>query len=312
MPGADAFPPISVVVCTRDRPDSIGRTLDSIAKQRYPRFEVLIIDQSRGEHTRRLVDEFRPRIAELRYMHLERPGLSHAYNTAIRASNARMLAFTDDDAVAPPDWLKSIAAAFANHPGVALLYGQVLIPEELAGRENQDGVTPGLPIPRRRLLDRRHGFQVFGMGANFAARRDLFDRVGGFDEVLGGGAPLQSSQDFDFGYRVFKSGDSTLLEPDVVVYHYGFRSNEEWPATVRSYGVGVGGFYFKHVRMGDAYAARLLLSTLLSSIARCAKRLLQRQPAATQWAYARNILAGIFTSMRFPVDRRLRIYRSPA
>ena len=312
MPGAEGFPPISVVICTRDRPDSIGRTLDSIANQRYPKFEVLVVDQSLSEDTHRLVDEFRPSISQLSYLHLERPGLSRAYNTGIRASNYGLLAFTDDDAVAPPGWLESIADAFANHPAVGLIYGQVLIPEELVERENQDGVTPGLPIPRRRLLDRRHGFEVFGMGANFAARRELFDSVGDFDEVLGGGAPLQSSQDFDFGYRVFKSGNSTLLEPDVIVYHHGFRSHEEWPATMRSYGVGVGGFYFKHVRMGDAYAARLLLSTLLSSIARCAKRLLQGRPVATQWVYARNILTGILRSTRFPVDRRSRVYRSAA
>jgi glycosyltransferase involved in cell wall biosynthesis len=312
MPGAEASQPISVVVCTRDRPDSIGPTLDSIARQRSQAVEVLVVDQSKGERTRQVVDEFQAKIAQLRYLHLERPGLSHAYNTAIRATTAPLLAFTDDDAAAPPDWLDSIAAAFTGHPGVDLVYGQVLIPDELVERENRDGVTPGLPIPRRRLLDRAHGFEVFGMGANFAARRRLFEEVGGFDEMLGGGAPLQSSQDFDFGYRVYRSGRSTLLEPDVVVYHYGFRSHDEWPATVRSYGVGVGGFYFKHVRLGDAYAARLLVQTLLGSTARWLKRLVRRQPATTQWAFVRNIVRGMLRSTRYPVDRRLRVYRSPA
>ena len=43
---------------------------------------------------------------------------------------------------------------------------------------------------------------IYGMGANFAARRGLMERVGGFDEILGGGGPLKSSQDFDLQYRV--------------------------------------------------------------------------------------------------------------
>jgi GT2 family glycosyltransferase len=148
------------------------------------------------------------------------------------------------------------------------------------------------------------------MGANFAARRTLFDRVGLFDEVLGGGGPLQSSQDFDFVYRVYKSGESTLLEPDVVVYHHGFRSHVQWPSMMGSYGMGVGGFCLKHVRMGDLYAARLLLRFLALGSARLVKRVLTLKPAGGQWAFLRSLVAGMARSFRFPIDRRLRLYRA--
>src|SRR5207248_7386650 len=130
-------------------------------------------------------------------LRLRTPGLSRAYNVGIREADGELLAFTDDDVVAASDWLRGIALAFAGHPEAGMLYGQVLVAPELEARENRDGVTPALTIPRRRVLDRQHGFEVFGMGANFAARRALFERVGLFDEVLGGGGPLQSSQDFD-------------------------------------------------------------------------------------------------------------------
>jgi GT2 family glycosyltransferase len=302
------LPPVSVVICTRDRPDTIGSALDSVAAQDYPDFEVLVVDQSRGDETERIVEEARRRCPRIRLVRLRTPGLSRAYNAGIRASGSELVAFTDDDVVAPADWLRGIALAFAGRPRVGLLYGQVLIPPELEARENRDGVTPALTIPRREVLDRGHGFRVFGMGANFAARRSLFERVGDFDEVLGGGGPLQSSQDFDFVYRVFKAGESTLLEPDVVVYHHGFRSHDEWPATMRSYGVGVGGFCFKHVRLGDAYAAWLLFGFLASGAARVAKRLLTRRPAGVHWAYLSHILAGIRRSLRFRIDRPRRLY----
>jgi GT2 family glycosyltransferase len=246
-------PAISVVVCTRDRPDSLTTTLQSVVAQDYPAFEVLVVDQSHGSATAGVVARARADGPVIRYMHLDTPGLSRAYNAGVRATTSTLLAFTDDDVVTPPDWLSSIAAAFAAHPQSGLLYGQVLVPPELQVRESADGVTPALPIPQRRILDRKHGFQIFGMGANFAARRELFERVGGFDEVLGGGGPLQSSQDFDFMYRAYRAGESTLLEPDVVVYHYGFRSYADWPATVRSYGIGVGGFCLKHMRQAFAW-----------------------------------------------------------
>ncbi|HXM57702.1 MAG TPA: glycosyltransferase family A protein [Candidatus Dormibacteraeota bacterium] len=303
-----SLPPVSVVICTRDRPDTIGAALDSVLAQDYPDFEVLVIDQSRGDETAQIVDRARERFPRIRSVRLRTPGLSRAYNAGVREAAADLLAFTDDDVVAPPDWLRSIVNAFASHPGVGLIYGQVLVAPELEARENRDGVTPALGIPERRILDREHGFRVFGMGANFAARRALFERVGDFDEVLGGGGPLQSSQDFDFVYRVFKSGESTLLEPDVIVYHHGFRSHEEWPATMRSYGIGVGGFCFKHVRLGDPYATWLLCQFLALAAARVAKRVLTLRSAGVQWAYLSNIVAGMRRSLRFPIDRRRRLY----
>jgi GT2 family glycosyltransferase len=146
------------------------------------------------------------------------------------------------------------------------------------------------------------------MGANFAARRVLFDRVGAFDEVLGGGGPLKSSQDFDFLYRVFRCGYSTLLEPDVVVYHYGCRTFSEWPDTVRSYGIGVGGFFTKHVRMGDAHAAYLFLRCLARAAAHVVKEaLILRDPSPL---YLRSLLSGVHQSFGFAVDRDLRLYRA--
>src|SRR5437667_452157 len=55
MAKSDVFPRISVVICTRDRPESIGKTLESVAAQDYPDYDVLVVDQSRGDETRRLV-----------------------------------------------------------------------------------------------------------------------------------------------------------------------------------------------------------------------------------------------------------------
>lgn len=306
MPHADLFPPISVVLCTRDRPDSLGQTLQSLAGLDYPQLEVVVVDQSGGPDTRDLVGQLgRP---WLRYVHLDEPGLSRAYNAGVAAAAFDLLAFTDDDVVVPADWLRNVAVAFAKYPQVGLLYGQVLLPPQMRHREAVEGVTPALPIPRRRLLDRAHGFQVFGMGANFAARRQLFERVGGFDEVLGGGGPLESSQDFDFVYRVYQAGETTLLEPDVLVYHYGFRPLAEWPATMRSYGIGVGGFFSKHVRMGDAYAAWLFSTFLAMAGGRAVKRLLSRRSPQAEWAFFASMLSGARRSFAFPIDRRLRVY----
>src|SRR5215469_11097080 len=149
-----ALPRISVVICTRDRPETFGSALDSVVAQDYPDFEVLVIDQSRGDETARIVEETSRRFPSIRLVRLAIAGLSRAYNAGIREAGSDLMAFTDDDVVAPADWLRSIADAFAAHPRVGLLYGQVLVAPELEARENRDGVTPALTIPRDRKSTR--------------------------------------------------------------------------------------------------------------------------------------------------------------
>jgi GT2 family glycosyltransferase len=294
---------VSAVICTRGRPDLIGHAAGSVLASDHPSFELLVIDQSPDDSSERALDGFRGD-ARLRYVHLDRVGLSAAYNTGIRLSHAPLLAFTDDDCIAPRDWLASTASAFERHPDVELLYGQTLTAPELRA---DPGVVPELPIRREEKLSKAHGFRVYGMGANFAMRRSLVERIGGFDEALGGGGPLRSSQDFDFQYRAYRAGAVCLLSPGVWVHHYGVRRGDEWTATMRAYGVGDGAFYLKHVRCGDLTALRLLLSRIVRLGLRELLNPIRRQP--TQWPYLRSYLEGMRRSLRYEIDREKRLYK---
>jgi glycosyltransferase involved in cell wall biosynthesis len=291
------------VICTRNRPDLIGNAVNSVLANDYPSFDLLVVDQSDDERTGEVVRGLMPEHPNLRYLHTAPPGLSRAYNVGVRETSADLLAFTDDDCVAPQNWIASIVAEFDADQDADMLYGQVLQPADLADCRD---LIPTLAIPIRRRLSHRDGFQIYGMGANFAARRRLFERIGGFDEILGGGGPLKSSQDFDFQYRAYLGGAVILLSPGVNVDHYGIRTREQWPATLRNYGFGDGAFYFKHVRCGDLHATSLLLRRLVRMAAREALNPIRRKP--TMSPYLWSALAGIRESLRFPVDRQRRIY----
>lgn len=297
---------LSAIICTRNRPDLIGRAVASVLTNDYPTFELIVVDQSDSDATARVLAPLRAVHRNLRYLHTTRVGLSAAYNTAIAESRGEVLAFTDDDCVAPRDWLRRIGTTFAREPDVDLVYGQVITAAELRG---QAGVVPELWIRTPRRISRRDGFIIYGMGANFAARRRLFEIVGGFDEALGGGGPLRSSQDFDLQYRVYRAGLVTLLAPEIVVTHYGWRSPEDWPKTLLAYGVGNGGFFMKHVRCRDLFALRLLLGDLIHVGGRDLVKAALRRPYAG--AYLRGLLRGLWQSFRFRVDREHRVYLLP-
>jgi glycosyltransferase involved in cell wall biosynthesis len=302
---------VSVVICTRNRPDLIGAALASVLANTYPSFDVLVVDQSEDDRTGEIVRAQAQTHPRLRYLHTPIAGLSRAYNIGVRETTGEVLAFTDDDCVAPPDWVQNVASAFAAEPDADLLYGQVCLPPEMAAKlADESGTVPTLDIEHPQRISRVEGFRLYGMGANFAARRRLFQRIGGFDEIMGGGGALKSSQDFDFQYRAYVAGATLLLRPEVKVDHYGFRSDDQWPATLRAYGVGDGAFYGKHIRCGDLFALSLLARRMGRLLVREALNPVRRKPS--QAIYLRSCFQGLRESLRFPVDKQQRLYLAPA
>ncbi|HVY25561.1 MAG TPA: glycosyltransferase family A protein [Polyangiaceae bacterium] len=303
---------ISVVICTRNRPDTVGQAVESVAECDYPTFDLHIMDQSTDTQTRDIVQALAKRFeAKLRinYHHLDKAGLSRAYNAGIKVSDGEIIACTDDDVVVPKNWLREIARAFTADPSAGLLYGQVLIPESLKDAEKEGIVVPSMLIERHeRLAKDGQRFKIFGMGANMAIRRAKLEKIGLFDEALGGGGPLRSSQDFDFSYRTYLSGAAVLLVPAVKVDHYGSRTADQWPATMKAYGIGDGAFYSKHIRCGDTFALWMLTKKLSRYVARQAYHLLWNR-VWKEDVYTPSMFIGMRDGAKFDIDKKWRVYR---
>jgi glycosyltransferase involved in cell wall biosynthesis len=310
----EAATKVSVVICTRDRPETIGQAVESVARCDYPAFDVHIMDQSTTDATRNvvapLIDRHRNRCT-IHYHHLDKAGLSRAYNAGMRVSDGAVIACTDDDVIVPADWLTRIAERFDADPQLGLLYGQVLLPESLASQSAAGTIiVPSLGwATRQRLSQQARNFKVWGMGANMALRRAILSRVVGFDEAMGGGAPLRSSQDFDFSLRTYRAGYAVLLEPSVKVDHYGPRTPDQWPETERNYGIGDGAFYYKHIRCGDPLVLRLMLRQVAYVLKQSVVSSLRQRRLVGISEYGRNLPKGARLASRFAIDRRHRLYR---
>ena len=309
-------PKISVVICTRDRHDLIGQAVESVMACDYPAFDLHVMDQSTGDETKQIVEALAARPGSrcrVVYHHLDKAGLSRAYNAGIAVSDGELIAFTDDDVIVPSDWLSQIARSFDGDPEAGLLYGQVCVPASLEDQVRRGVIVPSLTWDRRERLSRRDGnYKVWGMGADMAIRRTLLDRVWGFDEALGGGGPLRSSQDYDFAYRTYRFGMAILLEPAVKVDHYGTRTQEQWPLTMKNYGIGDGAFYSKHVRCGDLLALRLFSAILLRSFLQPVAWSLKQRRLVGRGDYGRHLWEGVRAASKFAIDPRFRLYRETA
>jgi GT2 family glycosyltransferase len=211
----------TIIVPTKNRCDALLKLLDSLKKLRHLQRiqpEIIIGDNDSSDGTwEELQRESRNFPIELRLMKVTTPGKSAVMNEAIRAARGQILAFLDDDVIVDPGWLQAIDDFLKNNPFV-VAQGVIRVPSP----EADDPQT-------KRLLDRYHTISRLEYGpekqslsslngANLVILREIFDRVGFFDERLGPGA-AGTSEDVDLAKRIVRGGLKIGYIHDAIVYH---------------------------------------------------------------------------------------------
>jgi GT2 family glycosyltransferase len=216
---------VSVVICTRNRPDALKKCLASLRRLSPQADEIVVVDNNPSSGVTPAVTALFP---EVRCVPESRHGLSAARNTGIRNTAAKIIAFTDDDVTVHSRWIGSIRHIF-NSSDVAASTGLIL-PTELATRAQYafQGNSLGWNLGYQRLDFNQKFFQDtvkkgvpvwrIGAGANMAFRREVFSRVGFFDERLGAGA-AGCSEDSELWYRILAAGLNCRYDPEAVVFH---------------------------------------------------------------------------------------------
>jgi GT2 family glycosyltransferase len=220
---------ISVVVVTYNRAQRLGEALGSLLAQEVPPglpWEILVVDNNSRDHTEEVVAaSARSARATVRYVRESRQGTSHARNRGTREARGSIVAFTDDDVFPAADWVASIAAAFDRWDAHGV--GGRILPRweedpprwltESRHLLNRLAIMDSL---ESRLLALPLNAPPYVWGANMAFRRELFDRVGGFDSRRGSvGSKLIRGEDVEFIHRALAAGLSVAYDPSVTVYH---------------------------------------------------------------------------------------------
>lgn len=224
----DSLPPISVIVCTRDRPLSLERCLKALTRLDYTTYEVIVVDNcSQNPAVAQVVAQ-----SGFRYVREDRPGLDWARNRGIREAKYDVIAYVDDDALATPGWLRGVALGFED-PEIMAVTGMVL-PAEIetvaqSDFEQYGGMGKGFTtftICREKLRSQAEFWASnWGVGANMAFRRALFEAIGEFDIALDVGTPTNGGGDIEFFYRTVAAGYSLRYEPAALIYHVHRRSH---------------------------------------------------------------------------------------
>jgi glycosyltransferase involved in cell wall biosynthesis len=222
---AGAAMKISVIVCTYNRCQSLAKTLDSLAASVLPasdEWEVLVVDNNSNDRTREVTADFCNRYrGRFRYLFEPRQGKSHALNSGARDAHGDILAFTDDDVIVEPAWLRHLVAAFEN--------------AEWSGSGGRTFPEKAFSPPGWLSLDSRYALgplAVFDLGPvaaelteppfgnNMAFRKQMIEKYGGFRADFGPPPGNEvRGEDTEFGKRLLTAGERLSYQPAAIAYH---------------------------------------------------------------------------------------------
>lgn len=224
FPNSIYAPSLSVVICTRNRTNSLMKCIASLKNSIDTDFELIIVDNAPDDRSTEVA------VANLEHVvYLKEPkkGLDNARNTGAKAATKDIVAYTDDDVEVTPEWTSMLKKCFID-PKTMAVTGLVL-PVAIQTKSQylfekywsfNRGYIP-LVFGQTFFNYNLHvGVPVWeiGAGANMAFRKIAFDLVGYFDERLDVGAS-GCSGDSEFWYKVLADGWQCNYFPQLVVFH---------------------------------------------------------------------------------------------
>jgi len=228
---------VSVVLCahTMDRYESVVDAAESVRDQTYEDVELVFVSDGDPEVADRFRADFGDCADVAVHCNDENRGLLVSRNRGAELASGDVVAFIDDDAVAHPEWVERLVAAYEDHDAVAA--GGKMTPMWVAGKPRF------LPAEFYYLIGVTH--RGFGEGvdrpgevrntngSNISFRREVFRDLGGFEPDIGGRKGdnnLQGGETELCARLRDEYGQGVYYDPEAVVAHrvFAYRTEPKW------------------------------------------------------------------------------------
>lgn len=226
----------SFITATLGEENKLKTLLKSLTSQTYIDYEIIVVDQNEHERVLHLCNNYE----NIKYIHSSNRGLSLARNMGVRKARGEYLVFPDDDAMLPSDFLDNANKIIREFPDVSIFSGLVL--------------TTNKKKPFSRYMDyvseeiSYFNYDKF-MSTTMIIRRQVFDKLNGFDEEMGVGARWGGSEETELLLRALEAGFRAYYTESLIAYHPELNfSKLTWIQAIHkgySYGLGRGALFRK-------------------------------------------------------------------
>ena len=231
-----SYPKVSVIVCSYNGAQTLEACLESLLKVDYPDYEIVLVDDGSTDRTPEIIERFRhePKLVPVRQKNM---GLSYARNVGAHTAKGEVLAYTDGDCMADPDWLYYLVGTLlsGNYAGVG---GPNVSPPAANWVQACVAAAPG--GPSHVLLTDTVAEHI--PGCNMAFHRWAFDLVGGFDPEY-----RKAGDDVDFCWRLQTAGHAIAFSPSAIVWHYRRFTLQAFKRQQEGYGEAESMLRFNHL-----------------------------------------------------------------
>jgi glycosyltransferase involved in cell wall biosynthesis len=225
MPGLD--PTVSIIIPVYNGAYTIAACLESLLAQTYPTdaYDIIVVENGSTDDTTTIVQRY-----PVRLLHSPERGPASARNFGLARSDADIVAFTDADCIADPNWLSALVEPYAD-PRVGGVGGAILAYDhddrtlvEMFSEEQS---------PLVNFVSGENEFLPHLYTANASYRRRLVDKIGGFNPNL------VTAEDADLAWRLQLQTDARLqYVPQATVYHYHRSTRAGLARQYRQYAFG--------------------------------------------------------------------------
>jgi len=201
----------SVVIPVYNRPEEIRELLQSLTKQRYNNFEVLIIEDGSSDDCKSIAESFSDEL-DIRYYFKENSGQGFSRNYGFERAEGDYFVVFDSDCLIPEHYFETVAIHLSTHKLDAYGGPDKAHPsfDTLQKSINYSMTSPFTTGGIRG--NRKHAGTFHPRSFNMGISREVFEQTGGYKITRMG-------EDIEFSLRIIEHGFTTGLIPDAYVYH---------------------------------------------------------------------------------------------
>jgi len=272
------YPRVAVVVCAYNAERTIDQCLASLAVLNYPDYEVIVVNDGSYDRTLEIAEGY----DYCRIISQPNKGLSVARNVGAEAATGEIVAYTDSDCVADPDWLTYLVAKMEASDLVAC-GGPNFPPPEDSLVPAAVAVAPGGPT--HVLISDEVAEHI--AGCNMAFRREVLIQLGGFDPIY-----RAAGDDVDICWRFQDAGYTIGFSPAAVVWHFRRNTVAAYCTQQRGYGKAEALVYSKHPFRFNLFGQAKWLGRIYGDLS--TSLLISRRPVIYSGVFGRGLFQTLY------------------